>query len=120
MKKLLAITSVIALGACTYGNPVNNEKFFMNADITSVDWSKVNASADSCQTNILYMIPFGDNSVPAAVEEAKIKQIAYIDTDTRLYPLVSRECTNVWGISDSDSATQKIELPNTASNTEEK
>lgn len=97
MKKALALVSVIALAACTYGNPVNNEQFFKEADITAVDWSKVNADGYACQTNILYFIPVGDNSLPRAVNDAKVKKIAYVDTDTTVYPLFSRECTNVWG-----------------------
>lgn len=97
MKKFLSLASIIALAACTYGNPVNNEKFFSESDITKVDWTQVNASSYACQTNVLYFIPFGDNSLPAAVEKGNIAHVSYVDTDTTVYPLVSRECTNVWG-----------------------
>ena len=97
MKKLLGVISLVALGACTYGNPVNNEQFFSESDITAVDWTRVNATGMACQTNVLYMIPFGDNSLPAAVENGNLSHVAYVDTDTTVYPFFSRECTNVWG-----------------------
>ena len=99
MKKTVSLLSVLALGACVYGTPVNNEGFYGEMDITNVDWSEVNASGSSCQTNWLFFIPAGDNSVPAAVKNAKIKKLSYVDTDYALYfPLLSRECTNVWGV----------------------
>ena len=59
--------SILALGACTYGTPVNNEGFYTDTDVTNVDWSAVNRTGSSCQTNLFGLIPFGDNSVPAAV-----------------------------------------------------
>jgi len=100
MKKILKIVPVLALGACIYNNPVNNEKFFSNADITKVDWSKVDGKGSSCQTNWFFgLVPFGDNSVASAVQIAEISKIAYVSTDVVLYLplLMTRECTNVWG-----------------------
>ena len=101
MKKTVSLLSVLALGACVYGTPVNNEGFYTEMDLTTVDWSEVNKSGSSCQTNLFFIIPFGDNSVPSAIKSAKIKKVSYIDTDYALYfPLLSRECTNVWGVGD--------------------
>ena len=100
MKKILSITSVLTLGACIYNNPVNNEKFFSNADITKVDWSRVDGKGSSCQTNWFFgLIPFGDNSVASAVQIAEVSKVAYVSTDVVLYLplLMTRECTNVWG-----------------------
>ena len=100
MKKILTITSVLALGACVYNNPVNNEKFFSHADITKVDWTKVDGKGSACQTNWFFgLMPFGDNSVASAVRRAEISKVAYVSTDTVLYLplLMTRNCTNVWG-----------------------
>lgn len=98
MKKTLSVLSAVALGACVYGTPVNNEGFYSEMDLTTVDWTAINKSGSSCQTNLFGIIPFGDNSLPTAVKSAKIEKLAYVDTDYALYfPLLSRECTNVWG-----------------------
>ena len=72
MKKTVSLLSVLALGACVYGTPVNNEGFYSEMDITTVDWSAVNRSGHSCQTNLFFIIPFGDNSVPAEVKKSKM------------------------------------------------
>jgi TRL-like protein family len=100
MKKIIQLSAILMLGACVYGNPINYEKFYTNADITKVDWTKVDGQGSSCQTNWFFgLLPFGDNSVAVAVENAEIARISYIDTDSVLYLplLMSRECTNVWG-----------------------
>ena len=107
MKKTVSLLSVLALGACVYGTPVNNEGFYSEMDITTVDWSAVNRSGHSCQTNLFFIIPFGDNSVPTAVKKSKIKKLSYVDTDYAVYfPFLSRDCTNVWGVGDTT-----IDLP---------
>lgn len=99
MKKILLGISVLALGACTYSAPLNNEGFYSEMDLTAVDWSTVNRSGSACQLNIFGLIPVGDNSVPRAVKNAKIEKLLYVDTKYTLYfPVMSRECTNVWGM----------------------
>lgn len=140
MKKITSLLSVLALGACVYGTPVNNEGFYTEMDLSNVDWSQVNRKGYTCQTNWFFIIPFGDNSVPTAIKSAKVKKVAYIDTDYALYfPLFSRECTNVWGMGDvtmdlpdipdskpakskksskSEKAEEKVETPAKAETTE--
>ena len=99
MKKSISLLSVLALGACVYGTPINNEGFYTEMDLATIDWSAVNKSGHACQTNLFGLIPFGDNSLPTAVKNAKIEKLAYVDTDYALYfPILSRDCTNVWGM----------------------
>lgn len=120
MKKSISLISLLALGACVYGTPVNNEGFYTEMDLTSVDWSTVNKSGSSCQTNLFFLIPFGDNSLPAAVKSAKIEKLSYVDTDYELYfPIMSRECTNVWG-KGTGYADYAISVPTTSDITEVK
>ena len=100
MKKCLRAAAALCLGGCVYGTPVNNEGFYSNADITKVDWSRVDGKGSSCQTNWLFgLIPAGDNSLASAVARGDIAKIAYVDTDWVLYLplLMSRDCTNVYG-----------------------
>ena len=100
MKKLAKIIPLLMLGACVYGSPVNYEKFYGNSDITKVDWSRVDGRGSACQTNWFFgLLPFGDNSVPTAIERAELAKVSYIDTDTVFYLplLMTRDCTNVWG-----------------------
>jgi hypothetical protein len=100
IKKISGLAAIAALGACTYGNPVNYENFYGKSDVSKIDWTKVDGKGSSCQTNWFFgLLPFGDNSVASAVESAEIAKISYVDTDTTLYlPLLMfRECTNVWG-----------------------
>ncbi|MCL1786044.1 MAG: TRL-like family protein [Alphaproteobacteria bacterium] len=98
MKKLFALALVPALSACMYGNPPNYERYFGNADISKVDWTKVDAEASACQYNWLGFIPTGNQSVARAVEYGDIAKIAYVDTDTvAIFPLFVAECTNVYG-----------------------
>ena len=99
MKKTISVLSVLALGACVYGNPVNNEGLYTEMDLNAVDWTAINKTGRACQTNIFGLIPVGDKSVPTAVKNGRIQHLSYIDTDYELYfPIMSRECTNVWGI----------------------
>ena len=100
MKKTISILSVLALGACVYGTPVNNEGLYTEMDLTTVDWTAVNKHGRACQTNLFGVIPFGDKSVPTAVRNGKIQYLSYVDTDSVMYfPLIlSKECTNAWGI----------------------
>ena len=108
MKKSISLLSILALGACVYGTPVNNEGLYSNMTLENVDWSKVNKKGYSCQTNLFGIIPLGDNSVPTAIKKAKIQKLSYIDTDYTVYfPLMSRECTNVWGIGGDVIVEQK-------------
>jgi len=100
MRRLLNLAPVLALAACVHGNPVNNENFFGMADVTKVDWTKVDGRGSSCQTNWFFgLLPTGSNSLASAVERGDIARIAYVDTDTELYlPLLMyRDCTNVYG-----------------------
>jgi hypothetical protein len=100
MKKTLSVAVALCLSACVYGNPVNNEGFFANSDITKVEWARVGGKGSSCQTNWFFgLIPFGSNSLASAVERGGITKIAYVDTDSVLYLplLMTRECTNVYG-----------------------
>ena len=100
MKKTLSVAAALCLGACVYGNPVNNEGFFANSDITKVEWARVGGRGTSCQTNWFFgLIPFGSNSLASAVERGGITKVAYVDTDMVLYLplLMTRECTNVYG-----------------------
>ena len=95
----LSILSALALGACVYGTPVNNEGFYSEMKLSDVDWAAINKQGSSCQTNLFGIIPFGDNSLATAVKDARIEKLSYVDTDYALYfPILSRECTNVWGI----------------------
>ncbi|MDR2770015.1 MAG: hypothetical protein LBB08_01035 [Rickettsiales bacterium] len=99
MKKIWLMLAA-ALGACTYNKEVNFERFYGNADITKVDWSKVDGRGSSCQTNWLFgLLPAGNNSVASAVESAELSKVAFVNTDWTLYLplLMTRECTNVWG-----------------------
>ena len=99
MKKFLALPLVLALGACMYGNPVNYERHFGNADITAIDWTVVDGQGSACQYNWLGFIPTGNRSVARAVEHGDLARIKFIDTDTIvMFPLFIAECTNVWGI----------------------
>ena len=119
MKKSLLILSALSLGACVYGTPVNQEGFYTEMDLTTVDWASVNKSGSSCQTNLFFFIPFGDNSVPTAVKDAKIEKLAYVDTDYTLYfPIMSRECTNVWGTGYGASFDMPVAQPVTVSEPE--
>ncbi|MCL2018030.1 MAG: TRL-like family protein [Alphaproteobacteria bacterium] len=98
MKKVITLSAAFALGACVYGNPANYERYYGNADISKVDWTKVDSRGSSCQTNFLGFIPVGSQSVPAAVKNGNLAKVAYVDTDTVVaFPLFVRECTNVWG-----------------------
>ena len=115
MNKILLGLSVLALCACTYNSPVNNEGFYTEMDLSTVNWSAVNRSGSACQTNLFGLIPFGDNSVPTAVKNARIEKLLYADTDYTLYfPILSRECTNVWG---SGTGMTTIPTSATATNT---
>jgi len=107
MKKITAITSALALSACMYGNPPNYERYFGNADISKIDWTRVDAEASACQYNWLGFIPTGNRSVARAVEHGEIARILYIDSDTvMLFPLFVAECTNVYG-EKSDEAKER-------------
>ena len=100
MDKFLGLTLALALGACVYGSSPNSEGFYGNADITKVNWSKVDGKGTSCQTNwFLGLFPVGSNSVATAVDRGDIAKIAYVETDTVLYLpiLMFRNCTNVYG-----------------------
>jgi hypothetical protein len=100
MKKIMLLGAVTALSACVYRSPVNYERFYSNADITKVDWSKVDGKGSSCQTNWFFgLLPAGNNSLSSAVERGEIAKISYVDTDTVLYLplLMTRDCTNVYG-----------------------
>ena len=100
MNKIIGSGALVLLGACVYGNPVNHEKFYSTADITKVDWARVDGKGSSCQTNWFFgLIPLGSNSLASAVERAELSKVAYVDTDTVLYLplLMTRECTNVYG-----------------------
>ncbi|MCL2737249.1 MAG: TRL-like family protein [Alphaproteobacteria bacterium] len=98
MKKLIMLAPVLALSACMYGNPANYERYFGNADISQIDWTRVDAEASACQYNWFGFIPTGNRSVARAVEQGNIARIAYIDSDTVvLFPLFIAECTNVYG-----------------------
>jgi len=112
MKKMFLCVSMLALAACTYGSPVNNEGFYSEMDLTNVNWNAVNHHGSACQTNLFGLIPFGDKSVPAAVKNAKIDKLLYVDTNYTLYfPVMSRECTNVWGIGSGTASMEDIPYP---------
>ena len=107
MKRFIALSAAAALGACVYGNPANYERYFGNADIGKIDWTKVNAKGSSCQTNWLGFIPAGNMSVPSAVKRGNLAKVAYVDTDTVVvFPILVRECTNVYGEADPLAAVK--------------
>jgi hypothetical protein len=100
MKRVLILPAAACLGACVYGNPVNNERLYANADITKVDWSRIDGKGSSCQTNWFFgLMPVGSNSLASAVERGELARVSYVDTDTVLYAplLMTRECTNAYG-----------------------
>jgi len=98
MKKVIVLSAVVALGACTYGNPPNYERYYGNADISRVDWTRVDAKGKACQTNWLGFIPTGSQSVARAVERGNLARVVYIDTETIvMWPIFVRDCTNVYG-----------------------
>ena len=118
MKKTISILVALMLCACVYKDPLDNGGFYSETDLATVDWSTVNKSGRACQTSLFGIIPFGDNSVPKAVEKAKIQKLVYVDTDYILYfPILSRSCTNVWGVSYGDTS---VTLPKSENKTAEK
>jgi len=107
MKKIASVIALTALAGCMYGNPANYERYYGNADITKIDWNKVDAEASACQYNWLGFLPTGNQSLARAVEYGDIAKIAYVDTDTIIvFPLFIAECTNVYGTK-SDEAKER-------------
>ena len=95
--KILALAVVASMLLLSVGC-VTRAPMINSVDVTQIDYSTPMKKSQDCAISILFFIgPFGEASMVAAIQKAKIVKVMALEYSIDNYIVFSRSCVDVWG-----------------------